>query len=128
LNEIARHVTLLFVAVSAADMKILKEEVFVMEKCAVDYGIGKEEWLQALSESLIYFINEGDKAVSEAIFYLTNNLNREQKRELIEDLLAIALADEILHEKEKFFLKMVCRGFDIQIDIPSEFNIDCLET
>jgi uncharacterized tellurite resistance protein B-like protein len=128
LNEIARHVTLLFVAVSAADLKILKEEVFVMEKCAVDYGIGKEEWLRALSESLICYINEGDKAISEAIFSLSKILNLEQKRELIEDLLAIALADDILHEKEKFILKVVCQGFDVQIDIPSEFNFNCLET
>lgn len=128
LNEIAKHVTLLFVAVSAADRRILEEEVFVMEKCALDYGIGEKEWSKALSESLILYFNEGDKAISEAIFSLSKILNREQKQELIEDLLAIALADDILHEKEKFILKMVCRGFDVQIDVPAEFNIDCIET
>ena len=120
--------TLLFIAVSAADRKILEEEVFVMEKCAVDYGIGEDDWSEALSESLIYYFNEGDAAISNAIFELSRILTNEQKRELIEDLLSIALADDILHKKEKLILKMVCRGFDVHLKVPKEFHINSIET
>ena len=129
--------TLLFIAVSAADRKILEEEVFVMEKCAVDYGIGEDDWSGALSESLmegrqgdihLLHFNEGDAAISNAIFELSRILTKEQKRELIEDLLSIALADDILHKKEKLILKMVCRGFDVHLKVPKEFHINSIET
>ena len=125
MNEIAKHVTLLFVAVSAADKKILEEEVFVMEKCALDYGIDEDHWEKALNESFILYFNEGDAAISNSIYNLSKTLDKEKKRELAEDLLAIALADDILHEKEKLVLKMVCRGFDVHLKVPREFQINC---
>lgn len=128
MSDIARHVTLLFVAVSAADRKILEEEVFVMEKCAVDYGIGEEDWTRALSESLITYFNEGEAAISRAIFELSNLLSKKQKRELIEDLVSIALADDILHDKERLILKMTCRGFDVHLKVPREFHINNIDT
>ena len=99
---------MLFVAVSAADRVILEEEVFVMEKCAMDYGIPEEKWPAALNESFIKYFNEGDKAISDAILALRKALNMGQKKELVEDLLAIALADDVLHEKEKDILVKVC--------------------
>ena len=125
MDEIARHVTLLFIAVSAADKQILKEEVFVMEKCALDYGIDEAKWHKALSESFIHYFNKGDAAISEAIFKLSKALDQDKKKELVEDLLAIALADDIFHEKEKLILKMVCRGFDVHLKVPTEFKVNC---
>ena len=125
MDDIAKHVTLLFVAVSAADKKILEEEVFVMEKCAQDYGIEEERWEKALNESFIKYFNEGDLAILESIQTLSNILNDKQKRELAEDLLAIALADEDLHVKEKHILKMVCRIFEVKIKVPDEFHFEC---
>ncbi|MEA3558710.1 MAG: TerB family tellurite resistance protein [Candidatus Thermoplasmatota archaeon] len=122
MDEIAKHVTLLFVAVSAADKQILEEEVFIMEKCALDYGIVEEEWQEALSGSFIRYFNRGDAAISDAILKLSKALDREKKKELVEDLLAIALADNVFHEKEKLILKMVCRGFDVHLKLPREFR------
>lgn len=126
MDEIAMSVALLFVAVSAADKKILEEEVFVMEKCAQDYGIEKEEWVKALNEAFILYFNEGDAAVSGSIQKLSRSLPVDQRKELAEDLLAIALADEVLNEKEKLILKMVCRGLDVHLEVPEEFQIDCV--
>lgn len=125
LDEIARHVTLLFVAVSAADERILREEVFIMEKCALDYGIDEEMWNKALNDSFIVFFNRGEKAVSEAIYKLSKLLTDDQRRELVEDLLAIALADNIFHDKEKSLIKKVCRGFKIHMKVPKELDINC---
>jgi uncharacterized tellurite resistance protein B-like protein len=124
LKDLAEHVTLLFVAVSAADRVILEEEVFVMEKCALDYGIPKKEWPAALNNSFIKFFNEGDRAISNSILALRRALNMKQKKELVEDLLAIALADDILHEKEKDILIKVCTGFDVHLKVPKEFRIN----
>jgi len=119
----ARDVTLLFLAVSAADRKILEEEVFLMEKCAVDYGISEEDWCKALSESFVVYFNEGDAAVSKAILRLSQTMDREKKKEFTEDLLAIALADDIFHEKEKKLIKRVCKVFDVHLKVPMEFGI-----
>jgi uncharacterized tellurite resistance protein B-like protein len=97
-----------------------------MEKCAADYGIEEDDWDQALSESLIRYFNEGESAVSESIQFLSGALDMNQKRELVEDLIAIALADEVLHEKERKILVLVCRVFDVHLKVPTEFNIRSL--
>lgn len=121
MNDIARHVTLLFLAVSAADRKILEEEVFLMEKCARDYNIGEDEWELALNESFIKYFNNGEKAVLESILFLSNVLDRDHKKELAEDLLAIALVDDVFHPNEKRVIKKVCKGFGVNLKIPMEF-------
>lgn len=125
MEDIAKHVTLLFVAVSAADKKILEEEVFVMEKCALDYGIDEQRWQKALNDSFIKYFNEGEVAILESIQVLSENLDTDQRRELAEDLLAIALADDELHEKEKHILKVICKVFKVQLNVPAEFHFDC---
>jgi uncharacterized tellurite resistance protein B-like protein len=121
LNDIAKHVTLLFLAVSAADRKILEEEVFLMEKCAADYDIKEDEWEVALNESFIKYFNQGEKAVLESILFLSTILDKNQKKELAEDLLAIALVDDVFHPNEKRIIKKVCKGFGINLKIPMEF-------
>ncbi|MGA1866201.1 MAG: TerB family tellurite resistance protein [Thermoplasmatota archaeon] len=125
MDSIAQDVTLLFLAMSAADRRILKEEVFVMEKCSQDYGISREEWEAALNRSFITYFNEGDSAISNAIYRLSKALDLEKKMELAEDLLAIALADNIFHEKEKVVINIVSRAFGVQLKIPREFSVSC---
>ena len=126
MNDIAKDVALLFVAVSAADRKILEEEFFIMEKCAADYGIEEKEWEKALNISFITYFNGGDEAISKAIYRLSRNLDKERRKELTEDLLAIALVDEELHPKEKMIIKMACRAFGVHLKVPMEFNINSL--
>ncbi|MBN1390054.1 MAG: TerB family tellurite resistance protein [Candidatus Thermoplasmatota archaeon] len=125
MDSIAQDVILLFLAVSAADCKILKEEIFIMEKCSEDYNIRREEWEAALNRSFITYFNEGDAAISSAIYRLSKSLDVKRKRELTEDLLAIALADDIFHEKEKLVIKMVCRAFGVHLKVPVEFGLVC---
>lgn len=126
MNQMARDVTLLFLAVSAADREIIKEEVFLMEKCALDYGIKEEDWCKGLNESFVTYFNQGDAAVSAAILRLSKSLDKDQKKEFIEDLLAIALADDIFHENEKKIIKRVCKVFDVHFKVPVEFGINCV--
>ena len=92
-----------------------------MEKCAADYSIKEDEWEVALNESFIKYFNQGEKAVLESILFLSNKLNKDQKKELAEDLLAIALVDDVFHPNEKRIIKKVCRGFGINLKIPMEF-------
>ncbi|MBN1539081.1 MAG: TerB family tellurite resistance protein [Candidatus Thermoplasmatota archaeon] len=125
MDSVAQDVTLLFLAVSVADRRILEEEVFIMEKCSRDYGISLEEWEAALNRSFITYFNEGDTAISNAIYRLSKALDQEKKRELTEDLLAIALADDIFHEKEKIVIRIVCRAFGVHLKVPREFGIVC---
>jgi len=125
MNQMARDVTLLFLAVSAADRKILEDEVFIMEKCATDYGISEEDWCRSLNESFVIYFNEGDAAVSKAILRLSKSLDRDKQKEFTEDLLAIALADDIFHEKEKKIIRRVCKVFGVHLKVPVEFDLNC---
>ena len=103
---------------SAADQKILRDEMFISEKCAVDYGIDKEEWNRLLNMSFVTYFNEGEEAVKKAVKHLNGSMNLETKKELVEDLLAVALIDNNYHEKEKALLEMIA----------SVFGVDCPRT
>ncbi|MEA3557901.1 MAG: TerB family tellurite resistance protein [Candidatus Thermoplasmatota archaeon] len=107
------EISLLFLAMSAADLKILKEEIFISEKCAVDYGIKKEEWNKLLNRSFTTYFNEGEEAVKRAVDHLNGSMSLETKKELVEDLLAVALIDNNYHRKEKALLKMIASAFGV---------------
>jgi uncharacterized tellurite resistance protein B-like protein len=109
----AEHISLLFLAMSAADLKILKEEIFISEKCTTDYGIKKEEWSELLNRSFTTYFNEGEEAVKMAAKHLNGSMNLETKKELVEDLLAVALIDNNYHKKEKALLKMIASVFGV---------------
>ncbi|MFO8050485.1 MAG: TerB family tellurite resistance protein [Thermoplasmatota archaeon] len=113
INEDAMYITLLFLAMSAADRKILRDELFISEKCALDYGLKEDEWESLLNLSFITYFNDGEKAISDALKHLAGSLDRKSKEELVEDLLAVALVDNSYHEKEKELLGRISGVFGV---------------
>ncbi|MFW3146235.1 MAG: TerB family tellurite resistance protein [Thermoplasmatota archaeon] len=111
-------ISLLFLAMSAADGKLLKDEMFISEKCALDYGIKSDQWEKTLNRAFMIYFNEGDRAVSGAIGRLKLSLSNQVRKELAEDLLAVALVDENYHDREKALLKKIVEHWEI--DMPHD--------
>jgi uncharacterized tellurite resistance protein B-like protein len=117
-TEDAMYISLLFLAMSAADRKILRDELFISEKCTMDYGIEKKEWDRILNLSFITYFNEGKKAISDAVEHLKASMDEEKRTELVEDLLAVALIDNNYHDSEKKLLEEISAAFKVPCPDP----------
>lgn len=113
-GAITDAVSYLFIAMSAADSMILKEEVNIAEKLASDFDISLEKWKQGLDQALITFINEGWNYLPRVIEQLAPILTECEKEELVNDLYAIALIDDVIHPQEMKMLNQVCEGWGVE--------------
>lgn len=116
--EEALNISLLFLAMSAADRKILSSEMFVSRRCAEEFGIDEREWKRILNLSFVTYFNDGMDAVDEAVDHLKGAMDPEKKIELVQDLLDIALIDNRYHEKERELLQTISEKFGIPCPEP----------
>lgn len=112
-ESITEAVSYLFIAMSAADSMILKEEVNIAEKLASDFDISQTLWRKGLDQALITFINEGWDHLPRVIEGLSEQLTVEEKEELVNDLYAIALIDDVFHPQEVKMLRQVCEAWGV---------------